>query len=290
MRLGYEHSERVRSVRGWLFAIAFSLCAATLAEQPEQPKRLAASLPPNTVPVGTLNSIFFAPSPLPPKDALYLRLFAATDAGVYRQYQDRWSYHEMQIPYAATEWNHEHLTIGTLDFFGRAPYEGDVRHDFAQQVLRVRLDAALRELTKDTEGAKTMARAQKAVDSVKNMPIKVGGGSHPGEFHIGYDVLSDASKFEYVKGPWLAGVYHPHLISALTGQRAGQNDLSLRVTASLANPLPSASIGYQPGNTVMELSLSRALSRSVNTRILSSTPTVSNGTICQYRAEVSYSF
>lgn len=242
-------------------------------------------------PVGTLGATFLKPSPLAPEDAFYRRMFSKTDDGIYRQYQDRWSYHEMQIRYAATEWNYEHLSIGSLDFYGRAPYEGDVRREFAQQVLRVRLDSALRESLKGTEGARAVQKAQQAVDQIKNAPVvKVGGGEHPGEFRVGYDVLSDASKLEYVKGEWLAGIYHPHLLSALTGQRAGQPDLSLRLSAAFKHPLPSASISYQPGTRLVEASLARQLSRTVATRVLSSTPTSGGAAVSSYRVEVSYQF
>jgi len=258
-------------------------CATLLQAEPSQ--REAAAIP-NSVPVGTLTTTFAPPRPLPPTDALYLRYFSKNDDTIMRQYQERWGYHDMQVPYEATQWNHQHLSLGSLD----SPYEGDVRHDFAQSVVRVRLDTAIREYFRDTEGGRAVQKAQHTVDQLKSVPVKVGSGSHPGEFHVGYDVLSDASKIEYVDGPWFVGIYHPHLVSALTGQRAGQNDLSLRVTASLANPLPTASLAYQPGSTLVEASVSKKLSRSVTTRLISSTPTVAGAAPCNYRVEISYQF
>jgi hypothetical protein len=221
---------------------------------------------------------------------LYLQYFSATDPSIERQYLDRWTYHEQQIQYGATAWRQEHLSIGSRDVYGRAPYEGDVRRDFANHVLRVRLDAALREYFKNNAVAKTAVKAQQTVNQLKSMPVKVSSKPGGGQFQFGYDVQSDASKIEYWQTGFNAGIYHPHLLSALTGT-ARFDELTLRVGLSISPELPAAGFSYQPGTTVLEVGLSKALSRQISTRVVQITskrPEIAPP--AEYRMEVSYQF
>jgi hypothetical protein len=294
-------SGNTRFTERWLFALLALIvaiaarpvfaetapAAPTPAPAPSEPAR-----DPNaTIPVGTLTHSYLPIQTMAPVDALYIRLFSGLDPKISQQYQDKWHYQEMQLPFDATEYRYEHLSLGTRDVLGRAPYEGDVRHDFAQAVLRQRVDAALREYFKGSDGALAVKRAENTVNQVKSMPIKMGSGDTPSEFHIGYDVLSDSSKFEYQKGIFFAGIYHPHLIAALTGQRPpNSNDLTMRVSGNFKAPFPTASLAYNPGNTVMEIALAKPLSKTIGTRIVSSTPLVAGAAVCQYTVQVTYQF
>jgi len=269
-----------------LLALTYTFSAT--AEVPASTKQDTQNV--SSIPVGSLTHTYLPLPVLAPVDALYIHLFSGIDPKIYQQYRDKWSYQEMQVPFAATDYRYEHLSIGTRDVLGRAPYEGDVRRDFAQSVLRQRLDEALREYFHDSEGAHEVRKAQNAMNQIKSMPVKVGSGDTPAEIHFGYDVQSDASKFEYQRGIWMAGVYHSHLMSALTGQRPFSGDLSMRVSANLKDPLPSATLTYIPYNTVLVAALSKPLSRSVTTRLVSSTPVVAGSANCQYTIEVAYRF
>src|SRR6478752_3381851 len=50
-----------------------------------------------------------------PEDDFYLRYCAPTDSKIVLAYVDRWRYHETQLPYVATSWNYEHLSIASID-------------------------------------------------------------------------------------------------------------------------------------------------------------------------------
>lgn len=274
----------------WAFAVGVALCCTLTGNAFAESTDVKTARDVNAIPVGSLTTLATVPYIPPPPDKLYLTYFSSTDASIYQQYLDRWNYHDTQIRYAATEWNYEHLSLGTRDTYGHAPYEGDVRHDFAQTVLRIRLDAALRECTRDTAGAKGVAQATQTLNQFKNMPVRISSKPGGGEFHVGYDLQSDASKIEYTQAGFSAGLYHPHLMGALTGSHPLVGEMTFRFAATVDNKLPTATLAYQPGTTAVETALSKALNARVTTRVVSSLSVTPGALPTGYRVEVSYQF
>jgi hypothetical protein len=203
------------------------------------------------------------------EDKFYREYFAPTDARVEREYLDRWRYHEAQSHYNGPAQNHAFLSLGSRDYFGNGPYEGDVRHDFAQQVLRLRAEAAMRVYFAPKERAGGLKSAQATLSRAKENPIRV-SSSDPkaGEFRVGYDVFTGYSKLEYASPRVLAGLYTSRLVGAL-----GTADyLNFRVTASLGDGMPVCSLAYPLNGSAVEASLSKSFSAEVATELVTRHP------------------
>jgi hypothetical protein len=231
------------------------------------------------------------PSPLEPEDAFYREFVAGGDARVEREYQDRWAYQEKEMPYAGIRNGNEHVTLGTTETFGHGPYEGDVRRQFADRVLRIRTDAAIRAYFAPKDRAGGLKSAKQAIDKVKSVPMKLGGGENPGQIYMGYDLFTDASKLEYVKGSLRTGFYHAHLFSALTGRQNNKLDsLSWQVSASVGQGLPSTNLIYALNGSAIEGSIGQQLSRTVTASIYSRHPVQDQTIPHSYQFTIGYSF
>jgi hypothetical protein len=220
------------------------------------------------------------------EDAFYREYFAPTDAKVEREYMDRWRYHDTQINYTGAYRPVEHLAIGTCD----TSYEADVRRQFAEQVMRMRMDAAVRTYFAPSDRAAGFKSAEQALNKVKSMPIRMGNNPSSGEMRFGYDVLSDASKLEYKQGAVQAGFYHPHLVGALSGGQSKIDLLSMRMTANPGKGLPSASMNLAMNGNLVEASIAKPLSPTVTTELLSRYPLRDQTIPCSYMLRLTYRF
>ena len=230
------------------------------------------------------------PSDYKDDDAFYREYVAPSDARIAREYMDRWRYQEMQILYASTTWNYEHVSIGSQDVLGRGQYDGDVRRQFAQQVLRIRTDAMIRNYFAPNDRAAEIKSAQRALNSIKNVPLKISKDEHGGEFHFGYDVFSDSTKLEYLQGPVQAGFYHPHLIGALTGSARKIDALNLKMSARTGVGMPTANVSYSMNGAAIEGSLSEPLSPVVVAELVSRQPIRDQTIQHSYGFRVTYRF
>lgn len=226
------------------------------------------------------------PSDWKDEDAVYKEYFSATDERVKTTYNDRWHYQEMQLPYASTSYHHEHLDIGSTNYYGHAPYEGDVRHDFAQQVVRLRVDSAIRTYFAPKERGGAIKSAQQTLTKLGNLPLKVSDAKGGGEFRIGYDVFSNSSKLEYVQSGMQAGLYQ----STFLGTAGRFDAMTFRMTANPGLGLPSARLNYAMDGSVVEGGLSKPLSSSVTTDLISRHPVHSPVIPHSYQLVVSYRF
>lgn len=212
------------------------------------------------------------PSDYKDEDAFYREYVAPTDAKIVRDYTDRWHYQEMQVLYASTTWNYEHVSIGSQDFLGQGQYDGFVRGQFAQQVLRIRGDAMIRAYFAPNDRAADVKTAQRALNSIKSVPLRVSSDKQGGEFHFGYDVFTDSSKLEYTQGSVQAGLYHPHLFGAFTGAAGKLDALNLKMSAHTGVGLPTANLSYYMNGSAIEGSVSEPLSPVVLAELVSRQP------------------
>jgi len=245
-------------------------------------RKVAATPPPATL---------TKPSHWREEDQFYRDYIFPLDEGIQRDYRGRWDYHDQQVAYAPMEWRHEHLSIGSLDYYGRAPFEGDVRNQFAVQVLRMRIDATIRKYFATPERAPALKHVHESVrritEKVGNYPVRI-SESRKDEFRMGYDVQSDSSKIEYLSGGITAGLYHPKLVTAMFGGYS-LTGFSLAFSTPLGGILPSLSLGYAWSATDFSAGLNKPLSSTVNTSF-SATYSAESFMMRTYSVQLSYSF
>jgi hypothetical protein len=210
------------------------------------------------------------------EDWLYQSFFSNPDDSIARNYQSAWQYHEIQTQYAPLQTSNAFHAMAALNGpGGRPPLEQDVRVGFAQGVLRLRLDAAL----KNAVGPVKVPRAarqhlqtvQGGLNKIKNTSVPLSQSQDPARLQIGYDVFTDASKCEVVTSRWGAGIYHARLIGGLSGAAVPTNALSLRFTTTVL-PIAATSVSYLPQAKAIEAAFSHPLSRRVMAQFSTSQP------------------
>lgn len=227
-------------------------------------------------------------------DKFYRTYFGKTDAQVKSMYESQWRYHDMMVPYAMTSWRYEHLSIASLDFYDRAPYEWDVRRGFAEQVLRMRIDSGVRAALYEVKNptlTKSYAKLKNTMDQINNYPLRLSSkkDSKAGELRLGYDVLSDASKIEYVQGLIETGLYHPKLVGLMMNQMSWDS-ANLRLSTNFGGTNPKASLSVPLHRNVVEGSVSKVLSDSVSATVSTGQPWKDRSASHSYNASVAYSF
>ena len=233
--------------------MTFLLICALVGDAAAGDRRMAA-LPP----LGTLELVD-RPAGYRDEDSFYREYYSALDDRIEDAYLDAWTYTEKPA-----SWH----------------------NDFAQQVLRLRVDATWKSYFAPKDRAVTLKRVHKVIHEMRDMPVRLsdepGGGG--GELKFGYDVFTDASKVEYSHGALQAGVYHPHLMSALTGSKPALDVLSLRVSYS------GMRLAYTVGGDSVEAAVSRSLAEGVSGEIVSSHPLRQDVPGLQSRYELRLSF
>lgn len=231
------------------------------------------------------------------EDRLYYHYVSALDSNISQIYESRWWYHEQRVAQSYGRWNNEHLSFGSLDYFGRAPGEDQVRNDFANQVLRMRVDKMVRDYMANPARPESFRTAGAALNRLKDYSIAVPSDVKPekrspfvGEFKVGYDPLSDGSKIEYESPALRGGFYYPRLLGALSSGDTVR-DIRMRMETALGNGLPSASVTYRLSFAQVEAGMSQSLSPALNANFntrFALRPDDTSGS--SYNLTLSYSF
>lgn len=235
----------------------------------------------------------YRPSHYQEETQFYQDYFAPFDRRIVKDYSDRWQYHETQINYyASTSWRFEHISPGSMN----GPYEASVREEFARQVLRQRIDAAIRKYFEAPERARDLKRARKALDETKNYKVSL-SSAPPGtkeqraEMRVGYDVFTDVSKIEYLQGPMQVGFYYPRFLNTLMGAPSSGEPLSMRLGADFGPSFPRTSLNYRLNGDSLETSFTKNLARNVDGQLLSAQPLRTRPNLYQtYEARVIFRF
>lgn len=227
---------------------------------------------------------------------VYQSLFASPDAQIYNSMATALEYHEQQkTRFLGTSQRglfHQLPPSATSTQLAR---EVDVRAGFAQGVMRLKTDALIRNVLAP-KGSTLRGRVetvQKKLDQVKNTSVPLGGGAPGSGFSLrmqfGYDVMTDASKFELVSDKWWAGVYHTRLLGSLSGSSVPAESFSLKIGATL-DPDTGASVALVPNSHFVEGGLSRRLSRSWQAYVSTLVPTSSLRPDTRYQISLTHSF
>jgi hypothetical protein len=236
-----------------------------------------------------LSTTLFRPPAVEPADKIYRDYFAGADEAIRLTYLDRWRFHELQSAYFLQRSNQVHLDIGAISNSNVGPLESDVRNEFARTAFRMRLESAFRQFLAH-ERAAGVRRAHKAVENLKAQNVRVSDEPGAAEIRMGYDVLSDTSRLEYVKGTLGAGLYHNAFLTAVSGSRPFSESLSLRVWKDFNNGLPSPYLSYAVGGRYVEAGLSKYFQPTVRGEVIAVKPTAGSGASDSVLLRMTYTF
>lgn len=208
----------------------------------------------------------------------YDSLFGGLDAQIAIQYQDRWRTHEQNLPYRSSSWRGEYLTNSIQN--GSPVYDWEARENFARQVLRMRVERGVREYLKRIKTSKIIARAENALESIRQVSVPVSSSSSKasGRFQFGYDVLSDSSKLEYVGGWVDMGFYKNGILSNIQDQSTALMQMSSEVSPELGRLSLSAPLS----GTHVQTSLTKQLSQDITTSVSTQQSLRKNGEATYY--------
>ncbi len=224
------------------------------------------------------------------EDKFYLKYFSNVDQGIMNAYEQGWRFHEQQIKYNPAFQKDERYTIGTQESYGNGKKDSTLRNEFAEQVLRMRIDSAVKTYFADKPGS----IGKKAIDTVENLKdVRVktaptNNGKQP-ELAFGYDVMTDASRIEYVKGNIEAGIYHPKLTGSFTG-KAQLADANLSVWTNMDGTVPRTSVSMPVTANTFTTSVSQPLAQNVMGSLATSQPLKDQAANQSYDVTVAFTF
>lgn len=237
----------------------------------------------------TVTSNLFRPATLEVQDKFYRDNLSGADDAIRMIYSDRWRFHDTQLGYYQPRNQPVHLDIGTFSRPGVGPSEADVRKEFANAAFRMRIDSAFRKFLASEKGSGVRSVHQ-FVEGFKAQTVKVSNDPKAAEIRMGYDVLSDVSRLEYVKGGTGAGFYHGTFMSSLTGSKPLLAAATFRVWQDFGVGKPVASLGYVVGGRYFQGSVSKALTPAVTGELIGTRPAYRDASPSSILARMTYRF
>jgi hypothetical protein len=235
-------------------------------------------------------------SPSKAEDGFYLDTMEKLDSGIRRSYEDQWRYHDQQTLFQSASANPFFWQMGG----GTGAKEMDVRHQFAQAVLRQRANAFFHETviplaaplslsSKRLTDVKTrLKKTQAEIAKMKHTEVALSADPMSLRLQLGYDVITDASKLELVSQRWGAGIYHSKLVGGITGASVPASALSFRFTTTSLS-FATTTIAIYPQSQAIEGELSRRVSARAEARV--GTYQTSNAAdYSRYRVSFGYAF
>lgn len=227
------------------------------------------------------------PKSIKSADATYREYFAGRDGYIEAEFQRRY-----QLPANRTGMGTRHEQAAAPNTSATDPNALAQRREFAQMVMRVRLEAALNHYMATRDKSSKLRKAHSAISSMKHNKLKVSRGkgakATPWEVQYGYNFFTDYSRFELVKGNFRVGLHHAALLADLTGPTEHGPRLNASTKLGLNNA-PTAWIGYTLGSTSFATGLSKKLSTGVLGQVYSYQPTARGGTE-SYGVQLNYTF
>lgn len=146
----------------------------------------------------TVHELTVLPS-VPSEPNLYESYFGGFDDRIRSEYFERWHYHEMMLPYEGGPHRYEHFSMETWS--GAGLREDDRRRQFANEVMRLRVDGALRAYFSSRERPASMRRTVRNAESVRNLAAELPLGKRPdsGRVQVRYDLMADEGRLEITR-------------------------------------------------------------------------------------------
>lgn len=218
-----------------------------------------------------------------PADHVYKTYFESLDSRITLLYQAQWQNHDQNLPFRSTSWRGEFISNSAQS----GTYDWEARQQFAHQVFRMRVDQGIREAAKTLKHSHFVAKAQSALEALKEVSVPVSSDpkKSSAQLRMGYDLITDSSKIEYVGGVIDMGVYK----SAFLADPGNSQRTLMNVSSDLGPELGRASLSVPFSAETIQASLSKQLSPSISTS-LSSTQPLKTKQESSYQWQLAYSF
>ncbi len=203
-----------------------------------------------------LNAIF-RPLDHVSSESIYNKYFANKDIEIRRLFVDIWPCNE-----SFSTGNNPFSCFNT-DFDNQG-LETEKRRIFAERVLRLRIDSALRQYINSSIAPRELKNAHSILDNARNRTIKLSETPNSAVIKLGYDVINNTSKIEYINNRFLIGLYH----SSFLGNLSNKNFAFLKISHQFLEYLGIATIVIPMSTNYLEFGISKKLSSSVEGRII----------------------
>jgi hypothetical protein len=229
--------------------------------------------------------------PKPKAEAwLYDDLVSKHDIFIVSDYKRQWQWHETVSPYDFYTQQPEFHALGQRNS-GRPITEADTRMGFAQGVLRLRLNSAVRTAFAPAGVLKAVRKRQEQIDrqleQIRDTSISLAPEAEAPKLHYGYDLMSDFSKLELIAPNWSFGLYHSQIGARLTGGVVTPDCFLVRASAK-TDRVTEASVTLVPGTGSLSGTIGRWIHPRVRAELTTSQPLVSTG-ISSYGMNFAYS-
>lgn len=240
------------------------------------------------------------PSPLKSEEHLYHAMVGEADGRIWREYRDRWDFHDLQSQFnPQNARNEKHINAGSLEVGDKAVTEQEYRKGFAMQVLQLRMQAATTNYMKTWKGLKeirsverTLHVIQKAqTQTISLAPANTKPNPFLGSIRFGYDIFQDFSKVEYACPALDLGFYHTVFLGT-TSRNNPNNPRSfytqLTVRPSTNSPVPL--VRYRFETSAMDLGISQSLNKDLSASLATTQPLRKGTADTSYGVSVAYRF
>lgn len=201
-------------------------------------------------------------------NGFYNAYFGNLDGKISLLYREQWGFHDQNLPFRSSSWRGEFISNSAAS--GTIVYDWQERESFAKQVFRMRIEQGLREGLNSLKRSEVVAKAQGTLDSLRDVSITTAQQSDgsKAQLKLGYDLLSDSSKLEYVGGSVDVGIYKNRMLSNPTDQSSALMTMS----TGLGPLLGRASVSMPLSAQQIQTTVSKQLSSTVATSVSSTQP------------------
>jgi hypothetical protein len=288
----------VKTCRILLFlATALALCSESAhARKPRKKPLPAGTIKLSAKKFGPLpEHLVKRPEHLLTDEQYYQKYIGKNDEKIRSLYLSEWEHQDKELSKSPNTTASYHITPG----FDPIPRREDkLRFALAQNALRVRLDTMINSYAADikdfkgvTEVRQVQQVLQNTLEKVKNQSLRISeNNERAGEFRMGYDVITDNSKIEYVKGPVEGGLYHPALVGAITGSKPKFDIASLSLNTNLGSDNPRAGLSLPLHRRWVVTTLEKQLAPTLRAGFSKETPLKAPAYEHIYRFQISYTF
>lgn len=206
---------------------------------------------------------------------LYNTFFANKDVDIFRMYIKTWP-----------SYNDAFITTNLYNTASNSPTsEIEKRKLFAEKVLKMRIDSAIKQYFSSRDTPHELRKIHETIDKAKNQAIYISKNPHSPMLQLGYDIINDIFKIEYINGSFICGIYHSKFI----GETTNKNIIFLRLSYQLLKYIMGR-VNMPLSNDYIEINVSNKFSPLVEGRLRTIQPLKNKQIHQQYLLGLSYNF